>query len=367
MHIFEQIFLVFAGIQALYMTRYLWAFMKKRENKKEEPIPVSVIVCAHDEEQNLRELIPILLQQDYDEFEVIVVEDRSNDGSFDYLYEASKQNKKLRMVPVKGKPEHINGKKFALTLGIKAAKYDWVLLTDADCNPGSNRWIREMSYQFSDDTDIVLGYSPYIKSPGFLNSFIRYEGLITAIHYMGMALLGKPYMGVGRNLAYRKNIFFNNKGFNSHLSVTGGDDDLFINEVSKAINTKLSIGVDSIIYSKPKTKWRDYYYQKLRHLTVGKHYKMVDKWRLGIFNFTMIGFWLLILPALLYSSMIYIPLGALLLRLILLVALAYTASRKLGDTFETWKVIFLDFIFSIYYLVMGLVALHTNKVRWKKT
>ncbi|MFZ1808849.1 MAG: glycosyltransferase [Cyclobacteriaceae bacterium] len=367
MHIIELTFLVFAGIQVVYLSIYLKAFSKVKADRNELSVPVSVIVCAHDEEQNLRELIPVLLQQDYEEYEIIVVEDRSNDGSFDYLYEVANQNHRVRMIPVKSKPEHVNGKKFALTLGIKAAKHDWLLLTDADCSPRSNQWIREMSSQFSDDTDIVLGYSPYIKSPGFLNSFIRYEGLTTAIQYAAMAMLGRPYMGVGRNLAYRKNIFLNNKGFKSHLSVIGGDDDLFINEVCKGSNTKLCAGPNSIVYSKPKTTWSEYYFQKLRHLSVGKHYKTVDKLRLGIFNFTLIGFWLLITPALLYSSLIYIPIAAVLLRMALLVVLAYTASRKLGDAFEAWKVPFLDFIFSIYYLVIGLVALLTNKVRWKKS
>lgn len=368
MHFLELIFLAFSAIQVVYLAMYLSAFVKRKSDKKEQlSAPVSVVVCAHDEEQNLRELIPTLLQQDYDNFELIVVEDRSNDDSFDYLQEASALDNRLRMVSVKYKPEHVNGKKFALTLGIKAAKNEWILLTDADCYPRSTQWIKEMSSQFSGDTDVVLGYSPYIKSSGLLNSFIRYEGLTAAIHYMGMAMLGKPYMGVGRNLAYRKNVFLNNKGFRSHLSVTGGDDDLFVNEVSNHNNTKLCMGADSIVYSKPKTTWGNYYYQKVRHMTAGKHYKAADKWRLGVFNFTLIGFWLLVIPTLLYSSMIYVSLGAISLRLILLVVLAYTASRKLGDAFEAWKVLFLDFIFSIYYLVIGLVALLTNKVRWKKT
>lgn len=369
MHFFELFFLVFSGIQVVYLVIYLKAFNKMKIDRNElpVPVPVSVIICAHDEEQNLRELIPELLQQDYADFEVIVVEDRSNDGSFDYLHEMASQNHQLRVIPIKHRPDHINGKKFALTLGIKAAKHEWVLLTDADCRPRSNKWIGEMSSQFSNGTDIVLGYSPYLKSPGFLNSFIRYEGLTTATQYAAMAMLGKPYMGVGRNLAYRKNIFLDNKGFNSHLSVTGGDDDLFINEVCNGSNTKLFAGEDSIVYSKPKTTWSEYYFQKVRHLSVGKHYKTADKIRLGIFNITLIGFWLLLIPALLNSSLIYIPIAVILLRLTLLVVLVYTASRKLGDAFEAWKAPFLDFIFSIYYLVIGLVALLTNKVRWKKT
>ena len=349
------------------MAKYLHAFQAPRGRTEGLPVPVSVVVCAHNEEQNLRELVPLLLQQHYGQYEVIVVDDRSHDGSLDYLNQLSGQDERLRVVSVKDRPGHVNGKKYALTLGIKTARYEWVLLTDADCAPQGQYWIEKMSHQFSTGTDIVLGYSPYIKSPGFLNSFIRYEGLVTAIQYMGMALLDKPYMGVGRNLAYRKNTFFENKGFRSHLAVTGGDDDLFVNEVGTYNNTRLAMGMGSLVYSKPKDTWVDYYYQKLRHLSVGKYYKVADKWRLGLYSATMIGFWALAIPAMFYSPWVFVPLGAFLLRMALLVVLAYTASRKLGEAFEVWKVPFLDIIFSIYYLVIGLVALQRNTIRWKKT
>lgn len=367
MHLLPIVFIVFVVIQSVYITLFLIAFSRLRLSFSEDPVPVSIIVCAHNEEKNLRELIPLLLRQEYPEFEIIIVEDRGNDDSFDFLYEATKHHNKLRVVQVKNKPEHINGKKYALTLGLKAAKHEWVLLTDADCRPGSKQWIKEMSNHFSKDTAIVIGFSPYQKAKGLLNSFIRYEGLLTAIQYLGMAIMGKPYMGVGRNLAYRKNLFLENKGFKSHLSITGGDDDLFVNQLGNKKNTAVAIGVSTLVYSKPKTTWEQFYFQKLRHLSVGKQYKAIDKLNLGLFNLSLIGTWLLIIPAVMYSPLFYIPLGVFLLRICLLTLLAHKASRKLGESFGAWKVFFLDFIFVIYYLVIGLQALHSNKVRWKKT
>lgn len=367
MHFFEITLLVLIAIQLGYLIPYLIAFQRKAAPLGKSSDPVSVVVCAHDEEQNLRELIPLILEQEYHSFEVIVVEDRSNDDSFDYLYDMASKNPKLRLIPLKSKPEHVNGKKFALTLGIKAAKNEWVLLTDADCRPNSNKWIQEMSGQFSDNKAIVLGYSPYEKSQGLLNSLIRFECLFTAIQYIGMAIARNPYMGVGRNLAYRKSLFLKNKGFNNHLSITGGDDDLFINEVATKDNTTVCINDASIVYSKPKTTWEDFYIQKIRHLSVGKHYKSGDRIKLGLFSLSYIGAWLVLVPAIAYSCIIYIPIGAFALRIVMFTSLVHRSSRKLGDAFETWKVPFLDFIFVIYYLVIGLVALHTNKIRWKKT
>ncbi len=326
---------------------------------------ISVIVAAHDEEENLRELVSSLLEQDHPEFEVIIVEDRCNDGTYDYLLGATKQYPRLKMVRVVHKPEHIHGKKFALTLGIKAAKYDWVLLTDADCRPAGKSWITRMSEQAVGPAELVLGFSPYIKHPGLLNSFIRFESFLTGIMFIGLALIGKPYMGVGRNLAYRKSLFLGNKGFNGHLGVTGGDDDLFVNRHASAANTRVCIGVDALVMSKPKTSWAGFYFQKLRHLSVGKHYKFSDKIILGSFSLSWVLTWLLIVPVFIFSPLKDWIAAAFLFRWIALIYLFHAVPRKLGDSFEAWKVPFLDFIYAFYYLVAGLVALVSKKVRWK--
>ncbi|NBP71584.1 MAG: glycosyltransferase, partial [Cytophagia bacterium] len=200
------------------------------------------MVCAHDELENLQVLVPLLLQQAYPNFEVIVVDDRSNDATLDWLLNETKIHPGLRMVHVDHTPDHINGKKYALTLGIRAAKHDWIVLTDADCRPASPDWLKGLSEGIGENTEIILGYSPYQKKEGWLNRFIRFESLITALQYLGFALLKKPYMGVGRNMAYRKSLFMNNKGFTNMLSYTGGDDDLFVNKHAKGSNTSVVMG-----------------------------------------------------------------------------------------------------------------------------
>ncbi len=307
----------------------------------------------------------MLLAQEHPEFEVIVVEDRCNDNTYDYLLAATKLDARLKMVRVVHKPEHINGKKFALTLGIKAARYDWVLLTDADCRPSSNLWMAKMSEAMDDTAQIVLGYSPYIKTKGLLNSFIRFESILTGIQFIGFAWLGRPYMGVGRNLAYRKSLFLENKGFNSHLGVVGGDDDLFVNQHAKGSSTRICVGPDVLMRSTPKTTWKEYYIQKLRHLSVGKHYKFGDKVLLGIFSLTWTLSWLIALPLSFFTPFTEWILLAFIVRWMLLVFLFYKASKKLGEPFEGWKAPFLDFIYVFYYLVTGPKALVSKKVRWK--
>ncbi len=352
------------GIQVVYLLLFLVAFLKNRPAPLENTIPVSVIICAHDEVNNLKELLPLLIHQDYPEFEVIVVEDRSNDETYDFLLQATKEFPRLKMVRVVHKPEHIHGKKFALTLGIKAAQFEWVLLTDADCRPTSNLWIRTMMKQATTTTEIILGFSPYKKGKGLLNSFIRFESFLTGIQFIGFALLGKPYMGVGRNLAYKKSLFLDNKGFHPYLEVTGGDDDLFVNQHTKSSNTSISLGHEALVESEPKKTWGEFFVQKLRHLSVGKRYKFVDRLLLGLFSVTHLLTWFWVVPVAIIS-LSYWLMGLFFFRWIILIILLHLAPKKMGSAFESWKTPFLDFIYSFYYLVTGLRALVVKNVKWK--
>lgn len=347
------------------MSLLLSALANAKVQKTNVRPPVSIIVCAHDEEPNLRALVPQLLSQNYPTFEVIVVEDRSNDGTFDFLLQATKEDARLRMVRVTQKPDHITGKKFALTLGIKAAAYDWVLLTDADCLPSSNEWITSMADKIQSETKIVLGFSSYNTQSGLLNSFVRFESYLTGIQFIGLALLGKPYMGVGRNLMYRKELFLDNKGFNAHLGVVGGDDDLFVNQHTTRQNTVVSIGGESIVFSKPKTTWGEFFHQKFRHLSVGRRYKFSDKIVLGLFSVTWMLAWFVVVPAAPYTSWPAIVTGLFFVRWTLEITLFHQGSEKLGGSFEGWKVPFLDFMYAFYYLVIGAKALFVKKVKWK--
>ncbi len=370
MQILFIVFLIAVGIQVIYITVFLIAVLKKETGPATKTRPVSVIVCAHDEEQNLRELIPMLLQQQHPDFEVIIVNDRSNDGTYDFLLEETKKVEthnyaSLRMVHTATVPDHVNGKKYGITLGIKAAKHNWIVLTDADCRPHSDRWLQSISSKCSDDKEIVLGYSPYQKEKGFLNLFIRFETLFTAMQYVAYAILGNPYMGVGRNLAYRKSLFLNNKGFNRFLRVTGGDDDLFVNQHATAKNTTICLGEKSIVYSIPKRTWGDYFHQKIRHLSVGKKYRLEHRLLLGIFSISHALTWFAGVPLLFFFSGFMWVSGALLFRTLLLTVTTHQAAKCFGHKFESWSVPLLDFLFVIYYLSTAPVALLTKKMRWR--
>ncbi len=359
------VFILAVLVQLVYLVMFLIALRKKQAPVDHFVHPVSVIVCAHDEAHNLRELIPLLLAQDHPQFEVIIVNDRSNDDTYDLLQQLVKTDTRLRMVNVDHLPDRMHGKKYGITLGIRAARYENMLLTDADCRPNTGQWISTMSSRFSADTDFILGYSPYKKYPGLLNLFIRFETLLAGMQYIAFARLGMPYMGVGRNLAYRKSMFLRVKGFTDLLPLVGGDDDLLVNRYAQPDNTDTSLGAEALVYSEPKKSWREFFQQKVRHLKAGQHYRFKHRMVLGLFTLTQAAVWFTGI-ALLFSAEEWIyALSALLLRSLVISVTTALSARRFGQTFEAWTVPFLDILFVFYYLSTGWVALVSKKVPWK--
>ena len=258
---------------------WLYIFISIPEGTKEKK-SVSVIICARNEAENLRNFLPSVLKQDYPDYEVIVVNDCSEDNSYDVLGGYLLQYPHLRISNVNKDPKFTHNKKFAQFIGIKAASNEILLFTDADCQPESEHWLEIMISNFNDKTNFVLGYGGYLRKKGFLNKYIRYDSMIIAMQYLGMAIRGIPYMGVGRNLAYRRSVFFEKKGFGAHSQVISGDDDLFVNNNADKHNTRVEFRKGTHTRSVPCSTFRDWVAQKKRHLTTAPYYKFRDKFLL---------------------------------------------------------------------------------------
>ncbi|MEZ4852685.1 glycosyltransferase [Flavobacterium sp.] len=270
-----------------------FSFLKAR-NGTPKKVSVSVIVCAKNEAKNVKQFVPLLLQQNYPNFELVLIDDASTDETLDIFEEFEKQDSRVKLVKVANNEAFWGNKKYALTLGIKAAKNDYLLLTDGDCFPNSKNWISEMTAHFTEKKTIVLGYGAYTKvKNSFLNKIIRFETLLTATQYFAWAKNGKPYMGIGRNLAYKTTEFYNVRGFIDHMKIRSGDDDLFINQAATAKNTTICFSEDSFTYSEPKHTFKEWITQKRRHITTAKHYKTFDKFQLGLFYFSQLSFLIL--------------------------------------------------------------------------
>lgn len=247
--------------------------------KNVEPDPVSVILASRDDAVMLREHLPLIMNQQGITYEVIVVDDCSLDDTVDVLREYTEKYQNFRTSKLVESGDFEGGKKYAVTMGIKAAKYQNLVFIDADCYPNSTNWLRLMAEKLM-LKKVVLGYGPYKKAPGLLNKIIRFDTYKIATQYLSFALWGVPYMGVGRNLAYHSYLYFDAKGFTSHLNVVSGDDDLFINEVASSKNTGIEVDPKAFVYSVAKSKYAKWEFQKRRHLTTAPKYKGVHQFLL---------------------------------------------------------------------------------------
>jgi glycosyltransferase involved in cell wall biosynthesis len=303
----ELFFIVFCLITLVQLFYYGWffrrlAFYSPSPKDHSQQHPVSVIICARDEAARLVTHLPGALVQRYPStHEVIVVNHNSQDDTRFLLDEFKKTFKGLHIVNLEHEAIGIPGKKYPLSMGIKEALYEIVLLTDADCVPASEFWVQKMQDGYHSGIEVVLGYSPYKKSPGYLNKIIRFDTFHTALQYLSYALAGQPYMGVGRNLSYKKDVFFRSKGFSSINHVPGGDDDLFINKVATKANTAIVVDPDTFTLSEPKKSFTDWFRQKSRHYTTAKYYKPLHKLLLGGYSVTHLLFYPLLILSLFFS------------------------------------------------------------------
>lgn len=326
------VFLGFLGIQLIF-TLFVFgrlAFHKIRQTENELP-PVSIIIAARNESENLHKFLPFILEQDYPKFEVIVVNHQSIDDSQYVLNALERQYPHLKTVKVE-KNQHLKyGKKLPLTLGIKKAAYEHLLFTDADCKPSSDQWIKSMVGNFNQKKKIVLGYGPYEKTSGLLNFLIRFDTAWIAMNYMSMAKTGIPYMGIGRNLAYTQEVFDSVNGFKSHYALSSGDDDLFIQEAAKNKNYTINIAPESYCYSPAPSTWKSWFDQKSRHYTTSGRYKVIKKLMLGIYPLSLILLNISFVILLLDPNFFWITLASYLLLLIIKWIILGRAMKRLNE------------------------------------
>lgn len=267
------------------------AVRQNKMNFSEELPPLSVVICAKNESENLRSFLPFVLEQDYPNFEVIVINDGSTDESEALLSTLDKDYPHLYHSFTPENSRYISHKKLALTLGIKASKHDWLVFTEANCYPVSKDWLRLMARNFTPNTDIVLGYSGYERGKGWAHKKIAFDTLFTSIRYLGYALIKKPYMGIGRNMAYRRELFFKQKGYSAHLNLQRGDDDLFINKIATKTNTRVETDVNATVRMKPLKYKKDWWESKISYVATSKCYKGIQRFMLGFETMTRVLFY----------------------------------------------------------------------------
>ena len=361
------VLLIVSIVHCAFLLCLLFGWLKTRNKKAliTHP-PVSVIVCAHNEKENLSKYFKHLLEQNYKgEYEIVIVLDRCTDGSLEFI--KNLPNKNIQIVEINQTPNGWTGKKYAVTQGINTAKYDILAFTDADCKVSPN-WLSEMVQGLDNEKDIVIGCSPYFQQNNLINSLISYETTLTALLYVGFANIGLPYMGVGRNLLYRKKIF-QQTGLEAHKQIISGDDDLFIQSVATSKNTTTIVSEPSLVFSEPPKKLQQWFNQKTRHYKTAPHYSIKTKILLTFFHFLyLFSLFLSIFVfgrenfvncANFYPIILFFA-GILLFRWIFLITIAWKLKmRRQIITLPIWDVLYL--FIGVILLIVSLF----NKNKWQ--
>ncbi|MBK8847218.1 MAG: glycosyltransferase [Bacteroidetes bacterium] len=351
-------------IQLYYLLLVFTKLLGYRPTDAKVFLPVSIIICAKNELQNLKSFLPYFLKQDYPDYQVIVVNDGSWDGTGEYLQSIEAQFSNLKIVTIKEQEKYKTGKKFALTLGIKGASHEHLIFTDADCEPSGNTWLQNLMRNYQSHSQLIIGYAPYKNEGGFLNSIIRFDTAHNAILYLSRAIAGKAFMGVGRNLGYTKTIFFENKGFASHQHLLSGDDDLFVNQAATHNNTSVAINEESFTYSVPKKTWASWIQQKTRHVSVARHYKARDQRLISIYHVTQ-ALILLMAPILIVLKLQPLVIACCLAGYLLLRWSIITASLyKLKEQNLAWMLPLFDVIFIFISPIIYIRSRFYKNTRW---
>ncbi len=336
----------------------------KPAHEPDRDLPVSVVICARNESHTLKQLVPLMMEQDHREFELVIVNDRSDDDTWEVLQWMKPQYPKLRIVNVSADEKFSYGKKIALGIGVRAAKYPNVLLTDADCVPTSKDWVSLMATGFRSGKQIVIGNSPYAAHNSFTNILERFDGAQKSMQYMGFALAGLPYMGVGRNLGYSSQVFFSAKGPRRHHHLMSGDDDLLINELARAGNTAVIADPRTFMITKATPDLVTWIRRKRRHYTTAQHYRFIHQVLLILFPLARVVFWAMCIILAIKGMWWELVIG-LAVKLLVLLPINMIALHRLKAGVVAWLALPLEWLFLLLDPMLYASTLLVKPKRWK--
>ncbi len=366
--LFTVLLYIFVAVAVLQILYYLFftSFLFHKDCTENVSTPaISLILCAKNEEKHLKQFVPKLLDQNYSNFELLLINDSSTDSTLEVMEKFKDQDPRIKIVNVESNETFWGNKKYALTLGIKAASYEHLVFTDADCSPLSKYWLQEISKQFSKTKTIVLGYGKYeTRKFSLVNLLVRYETLLTAIQYFSYATLGIPYMGVGRNLAYKRGEFFKVKGFINHMHTKSGDDDLFVRDAATSRNVTICSGKESHTISSPPNNFTAWFRQKRRHISTASHYKFKHKFLLSLFFLSKFLFWLLVPFVLIWIPQltVYIAIGGYIVTSMIVIGLS---SVKLQESNIIYFLPFLEIFLILFQITIFIANSISKPTHWK--
>ena len=375
---FAEIFIaLFAMVVIADLLYYFLLFSKFAFYKPVKPAhfsqpPVSIVIATQNDAHNLKRSLPILLTQQYNDYEVLVVSDHPDDDTEMVMAEFLEQYPNIvKYVNLTSSVTHIKGKKFPLALGINAAKYEIVLLTEPNCVPVSQYWLQNMAKHFDGRKEIVLGYGNYEREAKLSNLLLRFDTMQNSMQYFSYALAKSPCMGAGRNLAYTKKLFLKNNGFSSHYHIMYGEDDLFVNQVATASNCDVECFGESFVLAHPEYSLASWLKEKRKHNFTRRYYKPRHKFLLGAYDLLMPLFYICFGLALYFSlhdfTALYVIGGLFLLKTGVQYLIFGLSAKKLHESNFIPFILLYDILFALLNPLIYIATKLTIKPvkKWK--
>lgn len=359
--------LVFATM-ALVQLFYFWvffsrlAFYKVGGDFKETP-PVSVVITASNQYRALRDNLPALFEQDYPDFEVVVVNDNSDDDTDELLKSFSDKYPQLRVVELTQSLNWFRGRKFPLSLGLKSAGSEILILTDADCRPAGNQWLHNIVSAYRGKTSVVLGYATW-KTNSSINKWLRFTAFYDALMYLSMAAAGLPFKGIGKNLSYLKSLFYAHKGFSSHYTIDAGDDELFVNRAATRKNTTIVPAPGAQVYSTKPVSFISWLKLERTRLSIRRFFRFKHRIMIQVFNLSNFIFFAMFIVLLTMDIAPLAVLAVFLLRFISQMVIFGLSQKHLAEK----KLLLLSPLFEVFLILIDffiwLLLIFTKKNKW---
>ena len=357
--ILSSVLLFFLLFQAVF---YIFPMLGVRKRNDEKDFvhdlpPVSVIIACRNEQKNLQSNLQYIINQQYPEFEIVIVDDNSTDGTCEFVSELANAS----LLAIKIVKNDGQGKKSALSCGIRAATYEHLVFTDADCQPASERWISGMMSHFDEANPLVVGYGE-LSGNAFAARFASYDATLIAMQYMGFALLGHAYMAVGRNIAYSRKLWETLGGFATHSNIASGDDDLFVREATKHIRPTVCFLPEAKTISPAKDSFVRLLRQKSRHVSSSVKYSLLDKFLSGGEIVSRTFFFAMVIAMLFVNWKI--ALVFVIMRLALVMSSLAWFCRATKTSFNLLMSLIFDIFAPIFYFALLVYKIFNRKTEW---
>ncbi len=264
--------LLFLLLFVLYVG-YLLVFILRVTLQKSSPAgkihPMSLLITFRNEEANLKDNLPSLFENGNNAYEVVAVDNCSQDNSLDVLTSLKNEHPNLRISSLRQFTFHSD--KMAHNIALKAACHDWVTVIPPSINVTGKEWLREISSRLDTDNQVSVGYSNIAPKSSFFNLLFRCELFFQQLKSFGFIVNRLPFVISQENVVFNKQQYFNVGGFRGKINEPFAKLELVINSFIRKAPVSLILTKETAVYRKEDITWKDYVELLKKEEIVRKH------------------------------------------------------------------------------------------------